>query len=96
MRERAYVKQKDRNFVDKTAWEGIFLVRSAPYGERALKNALPGSFSTKFGAPKATTFEHIYIISYWFLENRNCANFRLPKISATDRAKQIREACYVY
>lgn len=49
-----------------------------------------------FGAPKATAFEHLYTISYWFLENHNCASFRLPKITATDRAKQIREACYVY
>lgn len=55
-----------------------------------------GDFNFNYGAPKATTFEHIYIISYWFLENRNYTNFRLPKISATDRAKQIREACYVY
>lgn len=48
------------------------------------------------GAPKATAFEHLYTISYWFLENHNCAGFRLPKITDTDRAKQIREACYVY
>jgi hypothetical protein len=51
---------------------------------------------TKYGAPKATAFEHLCNIAQWLFANQNPAAFRLPQITIAQRSHQMLAANYAF